>query len=41
MFLHAWRLHLTHPVSGEPLALLTPLPPELAAFADRATPSES
>ena len=41
MFLHAWRLHLTHPVSGEPLALLTPLPSELAAFADRATPSES
>ena len=41
MFLHAWRLHLTHPTSGEPLALLTPLPPELAAFADRATPSES
>lgn len=29
MFLHAWRLKLSHPVSGEALQLQAPLPPEL------------
>ena len=32
MFLHAWRLRFAHPQSGEPVALESPLPPELAAF---------
>jgi 23S rRNA pseudouridine955/2504/2580 synthase len=32
MFLHAWRLQLNHPASGEPLELLADLPPELAQF---------
>jgi 23S rRNA pseudouridine955/2504/2580 synthase len=34
MFLHAWRLRLPHPVSGETLALHAPLPQELRAFLD-------
>lgn len=34
MFLHAWRLALKHPVSGEMLQLETPLPPELADWAN-------
>lgn len=34
MFLHAWRLKLAHPLSGAPLALESPLPPDLAAFLD-------
>ena len=29
MFLHAWRLQLTHPVSGATMQLQTELPPEL------------
>ena len=29
MFLHAWRLKLSHPVGGESLQLQAPLPPEL------------
>lgn len=29
MFLHAWRLALAHPVSGEPLVLHSELPPDL------------
>jgi 23S rRNA pseudouridine955/2504/2580 synthase len=28
MFLHAWKLRLPHPVSGEPIALQSRLPPE-------------
>ncbi len=32
MFLHAWRLRLTHPASGEPLALEAALPPDLRHF---------
>ena len=32
MFLHAWRLRLNHPVTGESLTLLAALPPELAQF---------
>ena len=30
--LHAWRLELPHPRTGERLALEAPLPPDLAAF---------
>lgn len=29
MFLHAWRLRLTHPISGESVELYSELPPEL------------
>jgi 23S rRNA pseudouridine955/2504/2580 synthase len=32
MFLHAWRLQFTHPVSGERIALQADLPPELHAL---------
>lgn len=32
MFLHAWRLRLPHPLSGEPLELEAPLPPELESY---------
>lgn len=37
MFLHAWRLTLDHPISGQPLALHAPLPQELGAFVDAHT----
>ena len=33
MFLHAWRLRLIHPVSGEPVELQVELPPELQSWA--------
>jgi 23S rRNA pseudouridine955/2504/2580 synthase len=36
MFLHAWRLQFDHPASGERIALLSPLPPELQKFTDHA-----
>jgi 23S rRNA pseudouridine955/2504/2580 synthase len=29
MFLHAWKLALPHPITGRPLDLAAPLPPEL------------
>ncbi|GLS05814.1 pseudouridine synthase [Chitiniphilus shinanonensis] len=32
MFLHAWKLQFAHPLTGQPLALEAPLPPELAAY---------
>jgi 23S rRNA pseudouridine955/2504/2580 synthase len=32
MFLHAWRLQVNHPATGERLELLADLPPELAQF---------
>ncbi len=32
MFLHAWRLTLNHPISGEPLKLEAPLPLELQTY---------
>jgi 23S rRNA pseudouridine955/2504/2580 synthase len=32
MFLHAHRMALRHPVSGQPLILESTLPPDLAAF---------
>jgi 23S rRNA pseudouridine955/2504/2580 synthase len=35
MFLHAWRLRLTDPATGEPVQLEAALPPELAAFLAR------
>jgi 23S rRNA pseudouridine1911/1915/1917 synthase len=37
--LHAWRLELPHPRSGEPVALEAPLAPDLAAFWDGCAPS--
>lgn len=33
--LHAWRLSLPHPVSGEPVRLEAPLPPDIAELCDR------
>jgi 23S rRNA pseudouridine1911/1915/1917 synthase len=30
--LHAWRVRLPHPITGEPLDLRAPLPPDLAAL---------
>ena len=38
MFLHAWRLQLNHPASGERLELLADLAPELARFASATLP---
>ncbi|CAM2178738.1 23S rRNA pseudouridine(955/2504/2580) synthase [Paraburkholderia sacchari] len=32
MFLHAYRLKLTHPITGAPLQFEAPLPPELRSF---------
>lgn len=32
MFLHAWTTQLAHPISGETLALTTPLPPDCSEF---------
>jgi 23S rRNA pseudouridine955/2504/2580 synthase len=32
MFLHAWRLQLSHPASGESVALHAALPDELQRF---------
>ncbi|HQR54847.1 MAG TPA: RluA family pseudouridine synthase [Burkholderiaceae bacterium] len=32
MFLHAWTTQLAHPISGEPLALTAPLPPDCSDF---------
>jgi 23S rRNA pseudouridine955/2504/2580 synthase len=34
MFLHAWRLQFNHPLSGERVELLAPLPIELQQFKD-------
>ena len=34
MFLHAWRLQLAHPSSGNPIALESALPKELASFVE-------
>ena len=35
MFLHAYRLRLTHPITGEPLELSAPLPDECRRFLDQ------
>jgi 23S rRNA pseudouridine955/2504/2580 synthase len=32
MFLHAYTTQLAHPISGEPLALTAPLPPDCSDF---------
>lgn len=34
--LHAWRLGFDHPVTGEPLAIEAPFPPDLEALIERA-----
>jgi 23S rRNA pseudouridine955/2504/2580 synthase len=34
MFLHAWRLAFDHPLTGVPMALESPLPPDLARYLD-------
>jgi len=36
MFLHAWRLQFSHPVTAERVALQADLPPELKAYLDHA-----
>ncbi len=38
MFLHAWRLQFSHPVSDERIELLAPLPPELEQFLTHVAP---
>lgn len=40
MFLHAWRLQFNHPVSGERIELLAPLPSDLEVFSSYAAPSQ-
>ncbi len=37
MFLHAHRLRLTHPITGEPMELTAPLPAECRRFLDQLT----
>jgi 23S rRNA pseudouridine955/2504/2580 synthase len=39
MFLHAWRLQLSHPTTLQRMELLADLPPDLAPFADAALAS--
>jgi 23S rRNA pseudouridine955/2504/2580 synthase len=34
MFLHAWRLQFTHPVSGQTIELHSELPPDLQSWTD-------
>ena len=41
MFLHAWRLQFTHPVSGEPMQLLANLPADLTLFLDHVAPAST
>jgi 23S rRNA pseudouridine955/2504/2580 synthase len=36
MFLHAWKLEIPHPVTGAPMRLESPLPPELVEVLGRA-----
>jgi len=36
MFLHAWRLQFNHPVTGERVQLVAPLPADLQHFVDHA-----
>ncbi len=38
MFLHAWRLQFSHPVTGAVMQLQAELPPELALFLDQVLP---
>ncbi|MDZ7921739.1 MAG: RluA family pseudouridine synthase [Rhodoferax sp.] len=39
MFLHAWRFQCRHPLTGDRVELLAPLPPELADFLRVAVPT--
>jgi 23S rRNA pseudouridine955/2504/2580 synthase len=39
MFLHAWALQFTHPVSGQRVHLHCPLPSELLHFAHQVLPT--
>lgn len=39
MFLHATRLEFLHPISGLPLKLESPMPPDLAGFLQTLTPA--
>lgn len=41
MFLHAARLDLPHPITGEPIALTLALPPELRQFVDQLDNNEN
>ena len=41
MFLHAWRLQVNHPATGERLELLAELPTELASFSAAALPQNT
>ena len=41
MFLHAWRLQLAHPASGEPLQLVANLPSDLTQFLDHVVPTRA
>jgi 23S rRNA pseudouridine955/2504/2580 synthase len=34
MFLHAWRLTLPHPITGEKMELEAPVPDELQRYMD-------
>ncbi|EYC50782.1 ribosomal large subunit pseudouridine synthase C [Hylemonella gracilis str. Niagara R] len=38
MFLHAWRLQFSHPVSGERIELMSELPPDLTPFLNHVLP---
>ena len=38
MFLHAWQLKLSHPLTDAPLVLQAPLPPDLQRFLDTLAP---
>jgi 23S rRNA pseudouridine955/2504/2580 synthase len=35
MFLHAHSIAFSHPITGEPMHICAPLPPELASFVDK------
>jgi 23S rRNA pseudouridine955/2504/2580 synthase len=39
MFLHAWRLQFSHPLSGERIELVAPLPAELEKFLGQVLPA--
>jgi 23S rRNA pseudouridine955/2504/2580 synthase len=41
MFLHAARLDLPHPISGDLLALTLPLPTELQSFVEQLNTNEA
>jgi 23S rRNA pseudouridine955/2504/2580 synthase len=40
MFLHAWKMSMPHPISGEPLALEAPLPDALQRFLQQISAKE-